>query len=191
MLTQAGIRLNLTGSKIANETEKRTIVELKGFPKFKSPPYVFMTGQRNITLANNEIKILREYLLDKHGMIFCDNGGSSHFHNQFFAMMNQVLPEVRPVQIPLDDVIHKTPYAIPFLPYVAPHGGKDAWGWKVDGRWVAYYHPGDIGDAWSDGHSGVNADVWEACYQLGTNIIFYAHVEYAKWLEAQQNQKGK
>jgi len=57
---------------------------------------------------------------------------------------------------------------------VAPHGGKDALGWWFDGRWVCYYHPGDIGDAWCDGHAGIKPEVWECCYQLGTNIIFYA-----------------
>lgn len=188
MLVQYSTR---TSQKVANETESRRIAELAAFPRGKSPPFVFMTGQRNISLAPNEVKTLRDYITDKHGMLFCDNGGSGHFHNQFFAMMNQVLPNVRPVPIPLDDVIHRIPYQIPFLPYVAPHGGREAWGWKIDGRWVAYYHPGDIGDAWSDGHSGVNPEVWEACYQLGTNVIFYAHTEYAKWLEAQQQSKGK
>ena len=108
---------------------------------------------------------------------------------QFLAAMNRVLPDVRPVAIPLDDVIHRVPFQIPFLPYVAPHGGKEALGWYQDGRWLAYYHPGDIGDAWSDGHAGVDPEVWEACYQLGTNVIFYAHVEYAKWAEAQKQGK--
>ena len=28
------------------------------------------------------------------------------------------------------------------------------------------------------------SDVWEACYQLGVNVMFYAHAEYSKWLEA-------
>ena len=78
---------------------------------------------------------------------------------------------------------HRIPFQIPFLPYVAPHGGKDAWGWVVDGRLVAYYHPGDIGDAWSDGHAGIKTEYWELCYQLGVNIIFYAHAEYNKWLD--------
>ena len=119
-------------------------------------------------------------------MLFGDNGGSSHFHNQFVSMMRQILPQVEPVRIPLDDVIHRVPFQIPFLPYVAPHGGKDALGWKVDGRWVCYYHPGDIGDAWTDDHSGVSAEIYEACYQLGTNIIFYGHIEYNRWLDAQK-----
>lgn len=183
MLLEYGIR---TEHKVAERTESRTIGQLKNFPLGKSPPLVYMTGQQNISLSNSEVKTLREYLTDKHGMLFGDNGGSRHFHNQFLSMMNRVLPNVKPVPIPLDDVIHRIPYQIPFLPYVAPHGGKEALGWYKDGRWLAYYHPGDIGDAWSDGHAGVNADIWESCYRIGTNVTFYAHSEYSKWLDAQK-----
>ena len=28
-----------------------------------------------------------------------------------------------------------------------------------------------------------NLEVWESSYQLGVNIIYYAHAEYNKWLE--------
>jgi hypothetical protein len=186
MLMEYGIRTN---HKVDDKTESRRVGELRNFPPGRSPPVVFMTGQKNISLSNTEIKILREYLLKKHGMIFGDNCGSRHFHNQFISMMNRVLPEVRPATIPLDDVIHRIPYQIPFLPYVSPHGGKEALGWWKDGRWVCYYHPGDIGDAWRDDHSGVRAEIWEACYQLGTNVIFYAHTEYSKWLAAQKDKR--
>jgi len=183
MLLEYGIR---TQHKVAERTESRTISQLDNFPLGKSPPLVYMTGQQNISLSNSEVKTLREYLTDKHGMLFGDNGGSRHFHNQFISMMNRVLPNVKPVPIPLDDVIHRIPYQIPYLPYVAPHGGKEALGWYKDGRWLAYYHPGDIGDAWSDGHAGVSADIWESCYRIGTNVTFYAHSEYSKWLDAQK-----
>jgi hypothetical protein len=183
MLIQYGVR---TGHPVHNQTEARTVAQLGNFVVGKSPPMVYLTGQRNISLSKSEIKILREYLLDHHGMLFGDNGGSGHFHNQFLGLLRQVLPNVEPVRVPLDDVIHRVPYQIPFLPYVAPHGGRDALGWKVDGRWVCYYHPGDIADAWADDHSGVPPEIWEACYQLGTNVIFYAHVEYNKWLDARR-----
>lgn len=183
MLIEYGIR---TQQKVESRTESRTISQLKLFPIEKSPPFVYMTGQKSIQLSKSEVKVLREYLLGKHGMLFGDNGGSRGWHNQFLSMMQQVLPNVRPTPIPLDDVIHRIPFQIPFLPYVAPHGGKEALGWRVDGRLVCYYHPGDIGDAWADDHSGVSPEVWEACYQLGTNVIFYAHTEYAKWLEARR-----
>ena len=186
MLLEYGIR---TGQKVADKTEFRSIAELRNFPLEKSPPVVYLTGEKNIQLSKSEIKALREYLLEKHGMLFGDNGGSSHFHRQFLAMMAAVLPQVRPVPVPLDDPIHRVPYAIPFLPYVAPHGGKSALGWWFEGRWVCYYHPGDIADAWCDGHAGVKPRVWETCYQLGTNILFYAHWEYAKWLEASRKKR--
>lgn len=182
MLIEYGVR---TQQKVANTTESRPVSALKNFPVGKSPPMVYITGNKgSIGLTKSEIKTLREYLLEKHGMLFAD-AGSRGWHNQCMAMMRQVLPEIRPTPVPLDDVIHRIPYQIPFLPYVAPHGGKEALAWRVDGRIVAYYHPGDIGDAWTDDHSGVSPVIYEACYQLGTNIIFYAHSEYAKWLESQ------
>ncbi len=173
-----------TTQPVAAQTESRTIEQLRNFPLGSSPPMVFMTGQGSISISSAQAKILREYLIDKHGMLFIDNGGSQHFHNQVIGMMKNILPQVRPAPIPLDDVIHRIPYQIPFLPYVAPHGGKEALGWRVDGRLVCYYHPGDIADAWADDHAGVSPEIWEACYQLGTNVIFYAHTEYSKWLSS-------
>lgn len=189
MLLQFDILTNKQ-HKIAENTEFRSIAQLANFAPEATPPFMYMTGQGNISLSNKDVKTLREYLIDRHGMLFCDNGGSRHFHNQFIATMNRVLPEIRPVPVPLDDTIHRVPYPLPFLPYVAPHGGKQALGWALDGRWLVYYHPGDIGDAWADGHSGVKPEVYEACYQLGTNVMTYAYVERSKWLMGKQ-QKGK
>lgn len=179
----------LRGHKFEKKTESRTVAQLKRFERLAAPPMVYMTGERNITLSSSETKILREYLLEKHGMIFADNGGSRGWHNQFFTMMNKVLPGVRPVQVSLDDPIHRIPTPLSFFPYVAPHGGDRPWGWKVDGRWVCYYHPGDIGDAWANGHAGVDADIWQACYALGANVINYAYNEHAMWREAQRQKE--
>ena len=183
MLFEYGL---LTQQKVADKTESRRIAQLANYQPEKCPPLVFVTGQKSLSVSNNEAKVLREYLIDKHGMLFASSG-SAHFHNQFIATMNRVLPDVRPVPIPLDDTIHRVPFAVPFLPYVVPHGGKDALGWSMDGRWLVYYHPGDISDAWADGHAGVSPDIYNSCYQLGANVINYGHVEYAKWLMA----KGK
>ena len=59
------------------------------------------------------------------------------------------------------------------------------------GHWAKLGLPdsGDIGDAWSDGHAGVKPEIAELCYQLGVNIIFYAHAEYNKWLERRKQKK--
>jgi hypothetical protein len=180
LLTEYGVR---TGHPVSDRPEPMEIGRLKSFPKRKSPPMVYMTGQQGISLSEKEIKVMRSYLLEHHGMLFGDNGGSSAWEGQFVSMMKKILPRIEPIDVYLDHSIHRIPYPLPKLPIVAPHGRSNALGWVVDGRLVAYYHPGDIGDAWADGHSGVPREVWESSYQLGINIIYYAHAEYNKWLE--------
>ncbi len=175
-----------TGHKTAKKPETRSISQLKRFPEGKSPPMVYMTGQGDIRLNNNEIETLQEYLTEKHGMLFADNGGSSGWHNQFFSLMEKILPKVKPRPVPLDHPVHN---GVPFLPVVAPHGGRVAWGWVVDGRLAVYYHPGDVGDAWADGHAGVQRHVWESSYRLGGNVMLYAHSEYSRWLTAKNQSK--
>ena len=86
MLIEYNVR---TQQKVHNKTESRTVMQLKNFPIGKSPPMVYLTGQRSISLSNNEVKVLRNYLTEKHGMIFGDNGGSGHFHRQFLSMMEK------------------------------------------------------------------------------------------------------
>jgi len=174
-----------TGHKTAKKPEVCTVRQLDAFPVGKSPPMVYLTGQRSLSLSRSEIETLREYITTKHGMIFADNGGSSGWHSQFFNLMRQVLPRTDPRTVPLDHPVHD---GMPFLPIVAPHGGRTAYMWVVENRIVAYYHPGDVGDAWADGHAGVPRPVWEACYRLGVNIILYSHSEYSKWLQAQKKK---
>jgi hypothetical protein len=180
MLIEFGIR---TRMKVAERTESMTTSQLAAFPARKSPPVIYVTGQKSILLSNADKRILKSYLFDKHGMLFGSNAGSRQFHDAFVSLCREVTG-VKEVPVPLDDLIHRRPYQIPFLPIVAPHGGREALGWRVDGRWLAYYHPGDIHDAWADGHAGVRPEVWEACYQLGVNIIYYAHAEYNQWLQS-------
>jgi hypothetical protein len=174
-----------TGHKTAKKPEVRTVRQLAGSSVGKSPPLVYLTGQRSLSLSRAEIETLREYLTTKHGMLFADNGGSSGWHTQFFNLMRQVLPRTDPRRVPLDHPVHD---GMPFLPIVAPHGGRTAYMWVVENRIVAYYHPGDIGDAWADGHAGVPRPVWEASLRLGANIILYAYSEYSKWLQLQKKK---
>jgi hypothetical protein len=186
MLVQYSSRMN--EKRVAKRTESLRVSQLKGLKPHQLPPFLYITGQGRVRFTSSEIKLLRAFLLDGHCLLFADNGGSRTFHSEFLSMMRQVLPNVGPNPVPLDDMIHRVPYQIPFLPYVAPHGGKEALGWRVDGRLVCYYHPGDIGDAWADDHAGVPPEVFEACYQLGVNVIFYSYAEHGKYLEALQKK---
>ena len=172
-----------TGQPTAKLPETRSIGQLKAFPATKSPPLVYITGQRGLSVSQSEVDTLREYLVDKHGMLFADNGGSAGWHAKFFELMRRVLPKVQPRALPIDHPVHSGLSAIPI---VTPHGGQNAYGWVIESRIVAYYHPGDIGDAWADGHAGVPRRIWEPSYRLGGNIIHYAHSEYSKWLRSNQ-----
>jgi len=171
-----------SGQKTANETEHRTIAQLNDFKAFRAPPFVYMTGGGGINVSDREVTTLRRYINDQHGMIFAD-AASPKFGGAFKNMMKRVLPEVKPVAIPIDDEIYKMPYILSSMPYASPHDPPmQLTGWKIKGRWVAIYHPGDIGDCWKDGHSGVSAEVADGAYSLGLNIIHYAHRTYNEWL---------
>lgn len=183
LLTEMGVRLGLKPNEVNDRPEPRDIGSLRSFPPRKSPALLYMTGQQDIQVSDREIKILREYIVDRHCMLFGDNGGSSGWEGKFVGMMQRILPKVEPISVYLDHPIHQVPFELPKLPYVVKHG-QDALGWVVDGRLVAYYHPGDIGDAWADGHSGVPREVWDNCYKLGINVIFYAYVQQNRWIKS-------
>ncbi len=174
----------ITNQVTAVDPEFKTIEQLGSFPVGKSPPVVYMVGDRSFTVSPKQIKILREYLTTKRGMIFADCAGPGGFDSSFRAMMNRVLPKTQPTPIQLDDEIHQNAPrgSLPTVPIVAPHAGRTSFNWKIGSRVAVYYHPGDIGDAWGDGHAGIRASIYEQCYDLGISIISYAHTQYDIWL---------
>jgi hypothetical protein len=182
MLAEYHVR---TKQKVAEETEYIDIGQLPRFPAQKAPPLLYICGNQSLPLDAPSKKILRQYVTEQHGMILGDNHGGQGFHQSFIANMNEITG-VTAVAIPRDDRIHQRPYALPMLPVVVAHGGTVPLGWKLDGRWVAYYHPGALSDAWRDDHAGIKKDVYESCYQLGVNVIFYSLSEKNKWLKSQR-----
>ena len=56
-----------------------------------------------------------------------------------------------------DDIIYRQPFVFPNgAPRLWHHSGNRALGLKHNGRWVVFYHQGDIYDAWKTGHSGAS-----------------------------------
>ncbi len=174
-----------TKQKVADETEYLDAGLLANMPPLKNPPLLYISGSGSLPLSATDKKNLREYITQRHGMILGDNHGGNGFHQHFIAMMNEITG-VAPVAIPRDDLIHQRPYALPMLPIVVAHGPPTPLGWKIDGRWAVYYHPGALSDAWRDDHAGIKKDVYESCYQLGVNVMFYSMREKNKWLQSQK-----
>ena len=171
--------------KVVEETEAWDIARLRSFPAKKSPPLIYVCGAQTFSPTPAEKRILERYLTEQHGMILGDNLGGAGFHNSFFAAMKEIT-NTDPVEIPRDDRIHSVPFSLPQVPIVVAHGGTVPRGWKIDGRWAVYYHPGALSDAWRDDHAGIkNKSIVNMCYQLGINILYYAYSEYDQWLESQ------
>jgi hypothetical protein len=169
-----------TTFEIASETESRPIAQLKRFPKNRAPPFVYLTGglKGSINLSNAEIKILREYCLDMGGLLFADNGGGN-FDRNFRPLMKRVFPDLPLVEIAKDDILFQQPFLFPNgAPPLWHHSGNNAMGIKYRGRWVVFYHQGDVNDAWKNDHSGANEGTAAQAYKLGVNVINYAFNQY-------------
>ena len=171
-----------------DRTESLDISDLVAFPKNQSPPFVYITGKRGLNAGDREIKVLREYLLKRNGMLFADNGGG-YFHHAFDRLVRRLFPRKPWVDIPDDDEVYTCYYELPYgAPPLWHHSGTRALGIKHEGRWIVFYHQGDVNDAWKDGHSGTSEENAELAYQLGCNVMHYSFIKYLDWVEAMMNE---
>ena len=168
----------ITGLAIADNTESKEIERLGMFAKGKAPPLVTMTGSRGISVSDRQVKVLRRYCLDEGGMLLVDCGGGQ-FDRSFRALCKQVFTDKKLVEIPNDDPIFRQPFVFSNgAPPLWHHAGNRALGVRHRGRWVVFYHPGDMGSAWRTGHSGASKAVAERACKLGINIMYYAFTRY-------------
>ena len=169
--------------KIANKGESHSVALLDKYPDDGFPPFVYMTGNGSMaSLSDREKKILRDYCFNG-GMLIVD-AGSRDFHTSFERHIVQgVFDDKEYVNIPDDDILFQLPYGFPNgAPPFWGHGGQRAMGIKHEGRWIVFYHPGDMNDAWkSPGYSDVTPEMRDAAMQLGVNLVFYA---YNQWNDA-------
>ena len=184
---------NTPFQKIANKGESHKISLLKKYPDDGFPPFVYMTGNHNMgRVSSADAKILREYCL-KGGMLVAD-AGSATFHGSFTHFMRQVFPDKPLIDIADDDMLFQMPYSFPNgAPPLWAHGGRRALGIKHEGRWVCFYHPGDMNDAWkAQDYTDVDPQTREVALSLGLNIAYYA---FNQWDDAiskiRRNQKKK
>jgi len=168
--------------RIANKGEAHSIALLDKYPEDGFPPFVYMTGNGNMGRVNsNEMKILREYCLGG-GMLIAD-AGSPQFDRSFRQFIGKVFPDKPLLDIADDDMIYQLPYGFPNgAPAFWAHGGTRAQGIKHDGRWIVFYHPGDMNDAWkSPGYSDVTPEMRDAATNLGINLVYYS---FNQWNDA-------
>jgi hypothetical protein len=168
--------------KIARKGESHSIALLRKYPTDGFPPFVYLTGNGDMgRVSSNDMKILREYCLNG-GMLIAD-AGSARFHGSFTHFIRQVFPDKPLLDIADDDMIYQLPYGFPDgAPAFWHHGGRRALGIKHEGRWIVFYHPGDMNDAWkSPGYTDVTPEMRDAAMNLGINLVYYA---FNQWDDA-------
>ena len=169
-------------NKIASKGESHSIRLLKKYPPDGFPPFVYLTGNSDMgRVSSADQKILREYCL-RGGMLIAD-AGSARFHRSFTHFMRQVFPDKPLLDIADDDMIYQQPFGFPNgAPAFWHHGGRRAMGLKHEGRWMVFYHPGDMNDAWkSAAYTDVKPEMRKAAMNLGVNLVYYA---FNQWDDA-------
>jgi hypothetical protein len=111
------------------------------------------------------------------------DAGSGAFHHSFRGLVGRIFPGNPLVDISDDDVLYQQPTTFPDgAPSFWHHGGSRALGIKHEGRWVVFYHPGDMNDAWkAPGYSDVTPEMRHNAMQLGINLVAYA---FNQWNDA-------
>ena len=184
----------LTGMKTAREPLTFSLADLERAlndpnPE-RVPAFIYVTGDRRFSLSSREVNILRRYAFETHGIIFGDCGGNLGFGPSFRNLIGQVAagkPVVR-VDVPGSDQLYNVPKPVNRGLTIFRHDGTRLVGWKYNDRWICLYHPGDIGDAWKDGHSGLSANVYNEAYKLGANIMYQAYIQQGRWFRAQKER---
>jgi hypothetical protein len=167
----------ITGFAIADNTEHKEISRLARFRSGKAPPFVYMTGSGGIKLSRAEVRILRGYCLKEGGMILADSAGGN-FAQSFRAMCKMVFPDKKLVDIHDDDPLYSEPFKfVKGAPLLLSKKSRPQ-GIKHKGRWMVFYHPGNMGGLWKTGHSGASKALADRAYKLGINIMYYSFTRY-------------
>jgi len=136
-------------------------------------PILFMTGHGNVAFAEEERKILREYLL-RGGLLFADDNYG--MDTSFRREMKILFPNHPLTPMGLKHPVFSSFYKFPQgLPKIHQHDGKraTAYGIAVEGRTVVFYsYESDLGNGWEDPETYKDPiELHEAALRMGVNVV--------------------
>ena len=156
-------------------TAKEVAVRLSD-PELWDLPYLYLTGHGNLHWSEDDLVILRRWLLQGGFLHADDNYG---LDASFRREIARLFPDRPLVEVPLDHPIYHLVYEFPVgVPKIHEHDGKPAQGFGIflGGRLVVFYSfQSDLGDGWED--PDVHHDppaLHEAALRMGVNLFAYA-----------------
>jgi hypothetical protein len=139
-------------------------------------PFIHVTGHGTIKLSDQEVHLLRDYLMRGGFLHVSDNYG---LDESFRKEIARVFPDRPLVDVPLTHPIYHLVYDFPKgVPKIHEHDGKPSQGMGifVGDRLVLFYdYSSDLGNGWED--QGTYADppeLHEAALRMGVNLFVYA-----------------
>lgn len=158
----------------ANINPVPATVEVGSFDIFNYP-FVHITGHGNVLFSDNDVEVLRAYLMGGGFLHIDDNYGIDTYIRR---EMKKVFPDQEFVELPFNHPIYHQKYNFDKgLPKIHEHDGKPAQGFGLfyDGRLVVFYsYECDLGDGWES--YAVHKDpqaIREKALEMGANIISY------------------
>jgi hypothetical protein len=145
-------------------------------PELWSYPFLYMTGHGNVAFTDEEVRLLRRYLLEGGFLHVDDNYG---LNASFRREIARVFPDREMQAVPPDHPVFHIFYRFPQgLPKIHEHDGKppEAWGIFDRGRLVLFYsYESDLGNGWEDADvHGTAPELREAALRMGVNLFLHA-----------------
>ncbi|MHC4583401.1 MAG: DUF4159 domain-containing protein [Planctomycetota bacterium] len=165
-------------------------------PKLFNYPFIYIVEPGSLVFSEEEVKILRNYLLNGGFLMVDDFWGEDEWYNLYYEI-KRVFPDREPVELRLDHPIFHAVFDLKEKPQIPSIGaaiqGRD-YGitWEREDAQIPYYkaiyddkgrmmaiicHNTDLGDGWER----EGEDEWyfrefseKKAYPLGINIVFYA-----------------
>ena len=145
-------------------------------PDLNNHSFLYLTGHGNIRFADDEIIILRDYLINGGFLHADDNYGMDE---SFRREMKRIFPSKEWVELPHNHEIFNNYYNFPDgLPKIHEHDEKPAKGLGLfeQRRLIVFYsYESDLGDGWEDEAVHNNpTEIRQLALKMGVNIIWFA-----------------
>ncbi len=160
---------------LATKIKSKPATVAPGSTDLFSYPFVHMTGHGNVVFSENEIKMLRNYLVAGGFLHIDDNYGMDAYVRR---EIKKLFPETDMVELPATHALFQKPFLFPNgVPKIHEHDKQkpQAFGIFIKNRLVLLYtFETDLGDGWEDAEVHNNPETLrQLALKMGANLIHY------------------
>ncbi|HSJ25051.1 MAG TPA: DUF4159 domain-containing protein [Longimicrobiales bacterium] len=161
-----------TGMPVSDQPGRTRLTD----PGLWTYPFLYMTGHGNVRFSEEELGVLRRYLLAGGFLHVDDNYG---LDESFRREIRRLFPDRELQELPADHPVFRSFYEFPEgLPKIHEHDGNppQAFGIFDRGRLVVFYsYETDLGNGWEDAdRHDTPPHLREAALRMGVNLFVYA-----------------